>query len=69
MGIKNLILVVYKLEFYSKMQSINEPTQDKTNKMACASSKDSDQTGRTDFAVRMKKAVVLGYHLSAQRRL
>ena len=51
-----------------------EPHRDKTNKMACAPSEDSDQTGRMPslvwvFAVRMKKAWVLSYPLSAQRRL
>ena len=40
-----------------------ESTRDKTNKMAYAPSEDSDQ------AVRMKKAWVLSYPLSAQRRL
>ena len=47
---------------------------DKTNKMACAHSEDSDQTGHPPslirvFAVRMKKAWVLSYPLAAQRRL
>ena len=47
---------------------------DKTNKMACAPSEDSDQPGHPPslirvFAVRMKKAWVLSYLLSAQRRL
>ena len=51
-----------------------EPRYDKTNKMACAPSEDSDQPGHSpslirDFAVRMKKAWVLSYSLSAQRRL
>ena len=46
----------------------------KINKMACAPSKDSDQPGHSPslirvFAVRMKKAWVLSYPLSAQRRL
>ena len=52
----------------------SEPPHDKTNKMACAPGKDSDQTGHLPslirvFAVRMKKAWVLSYPLSAQRRL
>ena len=52
----------------------NEPPHDKTNKMACAPSEDSDQPGHSPslirvFAVRMKKAWVLSYPLSAQRRL
>ena len=50
-----------------------EPPHDKTNKMACAPSEDSDQPGHLpslirDFAVRMKKARVLSYTLSTQRR-
>ena len=51
-----------------------EPPHDKTNKMTCAPSKDSDQPGYLPslirvFAVRMKKALVLSYPLSAQLRL
>ena len=54
--------------------SIYEPPHDKTNKMICAPSEDSDQPGHLPslirvFAVRMKKAWVLSYPLSAQRRL
>ena len=46
----------------------------KEKKMACAASEDSDQAGRLPcriraFAVRMKKAWVLSYPLSAQRKL
>ena len=57
-----------------KRGTINEPPHDKTNKMACAPSEDSDQPGHPPsligvFAVRMKKAWVLNYPLSAQRRL
>ena len=53
---------------------INEPPRDKSNKMACAPSEDSDQPGHPPsliraFAVRMKKAWVLSYPMSAQRRL
>ena len=53
---------------------VNEPPQDKTNKTACAPSEDSDQPGHPPslirvFAFRMKKAWVLSYPLSAQRRL
>ena len=52
----------------------NEPPHDKTNKMVCAPSEDSDQPGHPPslirvFAVRIKKAWVLSYPLSAQRRL
>ena len=54
-----------------------EPPHDKTNKtkkMACAPSEDSDQPGHPPslirvFAVRMKKAWALSYPLRAQRRL
>ena len=51
-----------------------EPHRDKTNKMACAPSEDSDQPGHPPslirvFAVRLKKARILSYPLSAQRRL
>ena len=52
----------------------NKPPHDKTHKMACAPSEDSDQPAHPPslirvFAVRMKKAWVLNYPLSAQRRL
>ena len=55
----------------------NELPHDKTkltNKMACAPSEDSDQPGHPPslirvFAVRIKKAWVLSYPMSAQRRL
>ena len=45
----------------------HEPPHDKTNKMACAPSEDSDQPGHPPslirvFAVRMKKAWVLATH-------
>ena len=51
-----------------------EPPCDKTNKMACAPSEDSDQPGHPPrlirvIAVHMKKAWVLSYPLSTQRRL
>ena len=51
-----------------------EPAHDKTNKMACAPSQDSDQPGHPPslirvFAVRMKEVEVLSYLLCAQRRL
>ena len=56
------------------MRIILEPPHDKTNKMACAPSEDSNQTGHSHslirvFAVHMKKAWALSYPLSAQRRL
>ena len=51
-----------------------ELPNDKTNKMACAPSEDSDQPGHPPslirvFAVCMKKAWVLSYPLNAQQRL
>ena len=54
--------------------SINEPPHDKTNKVACAPSEDSDQPGHPPslirvFAVHMKKHWALSYLLIAQRRL
>ena len=55
-------------------KSTYEPPHDKTNKMACAPSEDSEQPGHPPsliriFAVRIKKAWVLSYPLSAQQRL
>ena len=52
---------------------IYEPPHVKTNKIECAPSEDSDQPGHLPsltrvFAVRMKKAWVLSYPMSAQRR-
>ena len=54
-------------------QSSLEPAHDKTNKMACAPSEDSDQPRHAPsligvFAVHLKKAWVLSYPLSAKRR-
>ena len=51
-----------------------EPQHDKTNKMTCAPSEDSDQSGHPPslirvFTVRMKKSWVFSYPLSAQWRL
>ena len=53
---------------------VKETPPDKTNKMACSPSEDSGQLEHPPslirvFAVRMKKALVLSYPLSAQRRL
>ena len=54
--------------------SMNEPPHDKTNKMTCAPSEDSDQSVHLlslirVFSVRKKQHWVLGYPRSAQRRL
>ena len=51
-----------------------EPPRDKTNKVACAPSEDFGQPGHLPslirvFPVRMKKAWILSYPLSAQQRL
>ena len=53
---------------------IYEPPHDKTNKVAYAPSEYSDQSEHPPslirvFSVRMKKALVRSYPLSAQRRL
>ena len=55
-------------------EKIIEPPHDKTNKVACAPSEDSDQPGHPPilirvFTIRMKKPWVLSYPLSAQRSL
>ena len=64
-----------KLSFFWRFTvpaKLSEPPRDKTNKMACAPSEDSDQPGHPPslfrlFAVRMKKCLVLSYPLSALR--
>ena len=78
--------VLYNNRFWPEEESLKmtveryasmtfEPPRDKTNKMACGPSKDSDQSRQHPpslirvFAVRIKKAWVLSYPLSAQRRL
>ena len=58
----------------SSLYMLYKPHRDKTNKMVCAPSEDSDQPGHPHslirvFAVRLKTAWVLSYPLSAQRRL
>ena len=60
-----VILILHKI--------IIEPPHDKTNKMVCADSEDSDQPWHPPslirvFSVRMKKAWVISYLLSARRR-
>ena len=67
----DIFLTGSKYDIPIKIKIINEPPHDKTNKMACAPSEDSDQPGHQPslirvFAVRMKKAWVLSYPLSAQ---
>ena len=63
----------YGTERDGKIKS-NDPQQDKTNKITCVPSKDSEQPGHSPslirvFTVHMKKAWVLSYSLSAQLRL
>ena len=58
----------------SYLALIIESMHNKTNKMTCASSEDSDQPGHPPslirvFAVRSKKDWVLSYPLSTQQRL
>ena len=65
--------MVITLPSGSKWCSLYEPTHDKTNKVAWAPTEDSDQPGHSPsliriFSVRMKKAWVLSYPLSTQRR-
>ena len=67
-------LFIKYLLIYPLLDLLFEPPRDKTNKMACAPSEDSDQPGHPPslirvFAVRMKKAWTLSCPLSAQRRL
>ena len=62
-----------QLPYKNYQQTKFEPQHNKTNKMTCASSEDSDQHGHPPsliraFAVRMKKHWVLSYPLSALRR-
>ena len=52
---------LYQLSYDQKVSSEFEPPHDKTNKMACAPSENSDQPGHPpcllrDIAVRMKNA-------------
>ena len=62
------------LDLLGSRHKHTEPPHDKTNDVACVPSEDSDQPGHPPslirvFAVHMKKAWVLSYPLSAQRRL
>ena len=66
------LVIVFALPSISSKICVQH--HDKTNKVACAPSEDSDQPGHPPrlirvFAVRMKKACVLSNPLSAQRRL
>ena len=70
----SVVLLLSQLVRFTDIDKCNETPHDKSNKMACAPSVDSDQPGHPPslirvFAVRMKKALVLSYRLSAQQRL
>ena len=59
-------------ELVKNVSRSTKKTKKKTNKMTCASSKDSDQPEHSSclisFTVRMKKDGILSYPLCAQRR-
>ena len=68
------VFIIYAQEINDSKEQEKEPAHEKTYKMACAPSEDSDQSGHPPslirvFAVRMKKAWVHSYPLDAQRRL
>ena len=70
--VKAILMSTHNICFYRDTKKI-EPQHDKINKMGRAPSEDSDQSGRPlsliVIAARMKKAWVLSYPLSTQRRL
>ena len=73
-SVQILCYLQFKRSKESSRQNPYEPHHDKTNKVACAPSEDSDQPGHLPslikvFTVRMKKAWVLSYPLSTQLRL
>ena len=73
------VAAAYRLEslkdlMLQSLANLYQPQHNKTSKMAWVPSEDSDQPGHPSslirvFTVRMKKAWVLNYPLSAQRRL
>ena len=70
---ENILLFLWSISGQNPFPYTNKPPHDKTNKMAYAPSEDSDQPGHPPslirvFAIRMKKASVLSYQLSAQKR-
>ena len=77
-----LYMIIYKVSFdpANKLANVtawlksSEPPHEESNNTACAPSEYSDQPGHPPsligvFALRMKKAWVLSYPFSAQRRL
>ena len=71
--LSNEYIVFVQSEKENEKESGNETRHDKTNKMAVRPAKTQISLGIrpvwSDFAVRIKKAWVLNYPLSAQRRL
>ena len=70
----SLLLAGYPPFLLQLADHVYEPPHDKTNKVACAPSKDSDQPGHLPslirvFPVHMKRAWVLSYPMSTQGRL
>ena len=64
----------FSFDLVGRCTCIYKPSHDKTNKVACTPREGSDQPGHPPslirvFAVRMKKAWVLSYPVSVQRRL
>ena len=81
MAIRNNVIRfpgIDSIAFWSELDVLHrinryEPHRDKTNKMACAPSEDSDQPGHPPslirvFAVRLKKARILSYPLSVEEK-
>ena len=68
------VKVFFSARIVCNRSMLFEPPHDKTNKVACAPSEDSDQPWHPPslsrvFTVHMKKAWFLSYPLSAHRRL
>ena len=67
----DVIIQPTNLDMVHRLKKVNELPPDKTNTMICAPIEDSDQPGHPSslvrvFAVRLKKAWILSYPLSAQ---
>ena len=69
----DVIINTWYQQVRDALSKSNEPPHDKTNKMACVPSEDSDQPGHALSLIRVfsvhMKAWVLSYPLNAQRRL
>ena len=67
-AVKTYMLCLYRLaayKFYYTYESVN----DKTNKITCTQQPGHPPSLISVFPIRMNKAWVLGYHLSAQANL